>query len=167
MHRIDLKLDMAPLFNVNNPPVSLQWNFSKKLTPGFEPSVTHSWEKTQVKLEISKSNISCHMHRIGLKLGLTPIRDVNITLAYIQWKFWKKLTPGFEPSVTHFCEKITSKIEKFKNAYLVILTSSDHENCSLCPIWYHLMTRSEFVPRKSSYTLSPLKSLKSPSGHGL
>jgi hypothetical protein len=34
--------------------------------------------------EILKSDISCHMHRIGLELGLTPFLDVTNTLVSSQ-----------------------------------------------------------------------------------
>ena len=56
----------------------------KRATPGFEPSETHFCEKTQVKLEILKFNISCHMDRIDLKIDLTPFLDVGNPLVFLQ-----------------------------------------------------------------------------------
>ena len=77
--------------------------------------------------------MSCHMHRIDLKLGLTPFPDVNNPLAYLQWKFWTKLTPGFEPPNVKIGQNtqilkvvIASLSDRFQYGYGLKVPPMDH-----------------------------------------
>ena len=73
------------------------------------------------------------MDRIDLKIDLTPFLDVGNPLVSLQWKFWKKLTPGFEPPNVKIGQNtqilkvvIASLSDRFQHGYGFRVPPMDH-----------------------------------------